>query len=100
MSGRGGQGAAARRAARPGRPRRGGGGPEAGTLATRLAERGTPVTLVAAERPKGVPESVPAISGVLAAARGDGAIEQVLLADGAAHECRMLCIESPRIPLI
>ena len=76
------------------------GGPEAGTLATRLSERGTPVTLVAAERPKGVPESVPAISGVLAGARGDGAIEQVLLADGAAHECRMLCIESPRIPLI
>ncbi|TMJ09025.1 MAG: hypothetical protein E6H02_09340, partial [Bacillati bacterium ANGP1] len=76
------------------------GGPEAGTLATRLFERGTPVTLVAAERPKGVPETVPAISGVLAAAKGDGAVRQALLADGAAHECRMLCIESPRIPLI
>jgi bacterioferritin-associated ferredoxin len=75
------------------------GGSEAAALATRLSERGTPATLIAAERPKGVPESVPTIPGILVAATGDGAVQRVVLADGAEHECRMLCIESPRIPL-
>ncbi|HYM92196.1 MAG TPA: FAD-dependent oxidoreductase [bacterium] len=75
------------------------GGAEAGTLATRLSERGTAVTLVAAERPKGVPDSIPVVPGILAAARGEGAVQRAVLADGTEHECRMLCIESPRIPL-
>src|SRR5262249_49777894 len=46
------------------------GGSEAGTLATRLSERGVAVTLIAPERPKGVPDRITVISGVLAAAAG------------------------------
>ncbi|HEX9244865.1 MAG TPA: FAD-dependent oxidoreductase [bacterium] len=76
------------------------GGPEAGTLAARLAERGTGVTLISAERPKNLPEKVPVIPGAVASARGDGSVERVLLADGTEHECRMLCVESPRVPLV
>src|SRR5205807_1796209 len=30
----------------------------------------------------------------------DGSVERVLLADGTEHECRMLCVESPRAPLV
>lgn len=79
------------------------GGSEAGTLATRLSERGAAVTLVAAERPKGVPDRVAVISGVLAAAAGSasadgGHVERAIMADGTAHECRMLCVESSRMP--
>src|SRR5207253_9403564 len=75
------------------------GGPEAATLAARLAERGTGVTLISAERPKNLPEKVPVIPGAVASARGDGSVARVLLADGSEHECRMLCVESPRAPL-
>lgn len=75
------------------------GAAEAGALATRLSERGVAVTLIAAERPKGVPQGVRVLSGVLAAAAGDGAVQRAVLADGVEQECRMLCIESPRIPL-
>jgi bacterioferritin-associated ferredoxin len=75
------------------------GAAEAGALATRLSERGVAVTLLAAERPKGVPEGVAILPGSLTAAAGDdGALQRALLADGAEHECRMLCIESSRIP--
>ncbi len=79
------------------------GGSEAGTLATRLSERGVAVTLVAAERPKGVPERVAVVSGVLVGAAGPGTagggqVERAIMADGTVHECRMLCVESLRIP--
>ena len=77
------------------------GGPDAGTLAARLAERGTGVLLISAQRPKNLPEKVPVIPGTVASARGnDGSVERVLLADGTEHECRMLCVESPRAPLV
>ena len=75
------------------------GAAEAGALATRLSERGVAATLIASERPKGVPEGVPVVPGVLAAAAGDGAIERAVLANGTEQECRMLCVESRRIPL-
>jgi Pyridine nucleotide-disulphide oxidoreductase/BFD-like [2Fe-2S] binding domain len=75
------------------------GGAEAGTLATRLSERGVAVTLISDERPKGVPEGIPVIPGVLAEATGDGTLLRIVLANGAEHDCRMLCVESPRIPL-
>ncbi len=79
------------------------GGSEAGTLATRLSERGVAVTLVAAERPKGVPERVAVVSGVLVGAAGAGTadggrVERAIMADGALQQCRMLCVESLRIP--
>ncbi len=75
------------------------GGAEAGTLATRLSERSIPVTLIAGGRPKGVPESVPVVIGTVVRATGDGAVERAVLATGAEHECRLLCVESPRIPV-
>lgn len=75
------------------------GGSEAGALATRLSERGAAVTLIAAERPRGVPDTIPVVPGVLTRAKGDGALQQAVLADSTEHECRMLCVESPRIPL-
>lgn len=74
------------------------GAAEAGGLAARLGERGATVMLVAPKRPAGVPDSVPHQTGTIAAAEGSGAVERVVLADGAVHECRMLCVESPRIP--
>lgn len=75
------------------------GAAEAGALATRLSERGVAVTLLARERPKGVPERIPVLPGVLAQAAGDGHVERAILTDGGEHECRMLCVESPRLPL-
>jgi thioredoxin reductase/bacterioferritin-associated ferredoxin len=75
------------------------GGGEAGPLATRLSERGVAVTLIADGRPKGVPEGILVTRGALAEATGDGTLDGIVLADGAQHDCRMLCIESPRIPL-
>lgn len=78
------------------------GGAEAATLATRLSERGVAVTLVAPDRPKGVAERVAVISGALVAAAGSGAtggrVEQAVMADATVHECRMICVESPRSP--
>ncbi len=84
------------------------GGSDAGMLATRLSERGVAVTLVTAERPKGVPERVAVVPGVLVGAAGPGTtgpgtpgagqVERAIMADGALHECRMLCVESLRIP--
>lgn len=71
---------------------------EGAALATRLAERGLAVTLVAADRPGGVPETIPVVSGAVAEARGAGAVESVVLEDGSAHPCRLLCVESPRVP--
>lgn len=75
------------------------GGSDGGTLATRLSERGTEVLQVSPERPKGLPEKIPVVPGTLAAARGAGAVERLVLVDGTEHECRMLCVESPRVPL-
>lgn len=72
---------------------------EAAGLANRLAERGAPVTAVSPERPKVLSERIPHLSGAVAAARGTDAVEQIVLADGSAHACRMLCLESPRAPL-
>ncbi len=74
------------------------GGAEAGGLAARLGERGATVLLIAPERPAGVPDIVRHQRGAIAGAEGAGGIERVVLADGAVHECRTLCIESPRIP--
>ena len=79
------------------------GGAEAGTLAIRLSERGVPVTLIAPERPKGVPDRVAVVSGSVAGAAGPdaaggGPVERVIMADGTSYECRMLCVESRRIP--
>jgi len=73
---------------------------EHAALATRLAERGIPVTLVAPDRPNGVPSSIPVVPGAPAEARGTGAVEQVVLDDGPAHPCRLFCIESPRVPAV
>jgi NADPH-dependent 2,4-dienoyl-CoA reductase/sulfur reductase-like enzyme len=73
---------------------------EHAALATRLAERGLAVTLVAPDRPNGVPAAIPVLPGVPAEARGAGAVEEVLLDDGVAHPCRLLCVESPRVPAV
>ncbi|HET7263341.1 MAG TPA: FAD-dependent oxidoreductase [bacterium] len=73
---------------------------EHAALATRLAERGIAVTLVAADRPNGVPAAIPVTTGALTEARGDGAVEEAVLDDGAALPCRLLCVESPRVPAI
>jgi bacterioferritin-associated ferredoxin len=79
------------------------GGAEAGTLATRLSERGVAVTLVAPDRPKGVAERVAVISGAFVAAAGSGAaaggrVERAVMADATVHECRIICVESHRSP--
>ena len=71
---------------------------EAGGLAGRLAERGAAVTLIGAKRPAGVPDAVSHEPGTITAAEGSGAIDRVVLASGATHACRMLCVESPRVP--
>jgi len=68
-----------------------------------LSERGVVVTLVAPDRPKGVPERVGVTSGALVAAAGSdaadgGRVERAVMADATVHECRMLCIESSRSP--
>jgi octopine oxidase subunit A len=73
---------------------------EHAALATRLAERGVAVTLVAPDRPNGVPSSVPVVPGAPAEAHGTRAVEQVVLDDGAAHPCRLLFVDSPRVPAI
>jgi bacterioferritin-associated ferredoxin len=79
------------------------GGAEAGTLAMRLSERGVSVVLVAPERPKGVPERIAVVSGSVAGAAGPdpaggGRVERAIMADGTTVECRLLCVESRRIP--
>ena len=71
---------------------------EAAALAARLSERGLAVTLVAADRPGGVPDTIPVVAGAVAEARGAGAVEQAVLEDGSTHPCRLLCVESPRVP--
>jgi len=76
------------------------GGTEAAGLATRLAERGVAVLLVHGGRLKEVPERVRVIASAPIEARGDEAVERVVLRDGSEHQCRMLCIESPRAPMI
>lgn len=73
---------------------------EHAALATRLAERGVAVTLVAADRPNGVPAAIPQLPGLLTEARGEGAVEEAVLDDGIARPCRLLCVESPRVPAI
>ncbi|HEV2440789.1 MAG TPA: FAD-dependent oxidoreductase [bacterium] len=73
---------------------------EHAALATRLAERGVAVTLVAPDRPNGVPSGISVVPGAPAEARGAGAVEQVVLDDGAVHPCRLLCVESPRVPSV
>ena len=73
---------------------------EHAALATRLAERGLAVTLVAPGRPNGVPASIPVLPGVPAEARGSGAVEELILDDGVARPCRLLCVESPRVPAV
>jgi hypothetical protein len=73
---------------------------EHAALATRLAERGLPVTLVAPERPNGVPATVDLVPGTAVEARGAEAVEEVVLDNGAARPCRLLCIESPRVPAV
>jgi bacterioferritin-associated ferredoxin len=73
---------------------------DAGGLAARLAERGATVTLVAPERPSGVPDGVPVQPGTLRQATGNLAVERVVLEDGTSLDCRMLCVESPRAPAI
>jgi bacterioferritin-associated ferredoxin len=72
---------------------------EGAGLANRLAERGIAVTVVGAGRPKALSESIPHVPGALAGASGGDAVEQIILADGTPHACRMLCVESPRAPL-
>ena len=76
------------------------GGVEGGALASRLSERGAKVTFLAHERPGSLKDGVSHLAGSLAAARGTGAMERIVLADGTEHECRMLCIESPRAPAV
>jgi hypothetical protein len=73
---------------------------ELSALATRLAERGLAVTLVAPDRPGGVPPAVTVVPGILAAARGAAAVEEVVLDDGSRHPCRLLCVESSRVPAV
>ena len=73
---------------------------EHAALATRLAERGLTVTLVAPDRPNGVSAAIPVLPGVPAEARGAGAVDELLLDDGVARPCRLLCIDSPRVPAV
>lgn len=73
---------------------------EHAAMATRLAERGVAVTLVAPARPNGAPAALSVISTAPVEARGTGAVEQVVLDDGTTRPCRLLCIESPRVPSI
>jgi hypothetical protein len=69
-------------------------------VATRLVERGVPVTLVAPARPNGAPATLSVIATAPVEARGNGAVEEVVLEDGTSRPCRLLCIESPRAPSI
>jgi len=73
---------------------------EQAALATRLAERGVAVTLVAPERPGGVPDTVVLAAGPLLEARGAGAVEDVVLDAGEVRPCRLLCVESARVPAV
>jgi len=74
------------------------GGMDGATLANRLAERGIAVTLVGPGRPKALAQGIGHVAGAVAAADGTEAVEKITLADGSAHPCGMLCIESPRSP--
>jgi bacterioferritin-associated ferredoxin len=77
------------------------GGADALALAVRLAERGIAVAVTAEERPKTAPEALRVLPPArLARAEGNGSVERVLFADGTAHDCRLLCVESPRAPLV
>ncbi len=76
------------------------GGTEAVGLANRCAERGVAVTFVGTERPKALSDTVAHLPGTMAAAKGVDAVEEIALADGSAHACRMLCVESPRAPVL
>jgi FAD dependent oxidoreductase len=69
-------------------------------LASRLAERGLSVTLAAPVRPNSVPPAVSHTPALPAEARGADGVEQVMLDDGAVLPCRLLCIESPRVPAV
>jgi Pyridine nucleotide-disulphide oxidoreductase len=69
-------------------------------LAARLAERGVTVTLSAPARPNSVPPAVSFTSAVPVEARGADAVEQIVLEDGTTQPCRLLCIESPRVPAL
>lgn len=74
------------------------GGADGAILANRLHERGVPVVLIAPERPPGLTAAGYA-AGVVAAARGADALEEIETADGTRHPCAMLCVESPRVPV-
>ena len=73
---------------------------EQAALATRLAERGVAVTLSAPVRPNGVPPAIAVTPAVPAEAAGTDAVEEVLLDDGTTQPCRLLCIDSPRVPAL
>lgn len=73
---------------------------ESVTLAVRLAERGVSVAFVSPEPPAGLPERVRHVAGTVAEALGEGSVEKVVLSDGTAEECRLLCVESPRVPAV
>jgi Pyridine nucleotide-disulphide oxidoreductase/BFD-like [2Fe-2S] binding domain len=76
------------------------GGPEAVGLANRCAERGAAVTFVGTERPKALSDAVTYLPGTMAGATGTDALAGVALADGSIHVCHMLCVESPRAPVL
>jgi NADPH-dependent 2,4-dienoyl-CoA reductase/sulfur reductase-like enzyme/bacterioferritin-associated ferredoxin len=76
------------------------GGGEGAALAARLSERGVTATLLALERPGALRDGTPYLAGRLAAAQGTTAVERIVLEDGTVHECRMLCVESPRVPAV
>jgi octopine oxidase subunit A len=76
------------------------GGGEGAALAARLSERGAKAILLAPERPGTLKEGIPHLAGRLASVQGTGAAERIALDDGTVHECRMLCVESPRAPAV
>jgi Pyridine nucleotide-disulphide oxidoreductase len=73
---------------------------EQAMLATRLADRGVTVTLAAPARPNSMPQAVTHTPALPVEARGTDAIEHVVFDDGAVVPCRMLCVESPRVPAV
>ncbi|HLJ59011.1 MAG TPA: NAD(P)-binding protein [bacterium] len=75
------------------------GGADGAILANRLHERGVPVVLIAPERPPGLTVAGYA-PGVVVVAYGADALEEIETADGTRHACSMLCVESPRFPVI
>jgi hypothetical protein len=57
------------------------------------------VSVTAAERPKNAPETLRVVAPApLLRAEGNGSVERVVFAGGDGHDCRMLCVESPRVP--